>query len=227
MKHIKLFLVLLVAGTFLGSCLRDSEVEQTPLGYLIYANAFTESQSISYFFDGRYTSTQPYRGLDGAYVYIGDRSLVITDPITNATLLQKPVRFEDQQVYHSFFYGTREEPKLILTNYEPISELNNQAGIRFFHLANEVGPVDVQFIKEEQVVEDYADREQETDESAETHRIYSAVETGTYTIRVLDEDGDVLAVRENVVLADKTHYTYTLIGTPESETHPLYIGEVK
>lgn len=209
----------------LSSCLR--ETEQTPLGYLVYVNAFEESPSVSYFFDGRYATTIPYRSFGDSYVLVGERVMVITDPITNASILDTVVRFEDQQFYHSFLYGTRNEPQIMVAEYKPLAELDNQAAVRFLHLANGIEEVDVEFVKDSQVVRKYEDRTQESKESAEKHSLYNPIETGTYTIRVLDSEGEQVAIRENVVLSDKGHYTYTLVGRANSDLRPLYIGEIR
>lgn len=224
MKLLKIFSISILATLLLSGCLRDDDIEPTPLGFLIYANAFTDATAASYFFDGRFTRTLPYRQYDQSYVYVGNRVLVVTDPVTNATLFDTVVRFDDNTVYYSFFYGTREEPKLLSTTFEPIEGLGEQSAARFFHLANDVDLVTIELWQNSEVVHTYSLREQETNTTAEENKIYNAVPSGVYTIRALDEAGEELAVSENRSFSNGGYNTVFLVGTKDDDTHPLYIA---
>ncbi|PRD56978.1 DUF4397 domain-containing protein [Sphingobacterium gobiense] len=243
------FLLLISLFTF-SSCLKDNDDgpwnDMPAAGVMYFVNSFPDATSgLLYQLDGN-TISNPLNGVpmvleyqkfSGAQLlHPGNRKLTIRnynngqDVLADTTLTIKV-----DSGYTSFVYGTAEQPIFALAQDKVVENLGeNESGIRFLNLANGVGAVNLLIEGEDEPL--YNNRPIETGSSVVAHQAFQAQTSGTYTLKVTDASGNVLATREGrelkrseLVNGQRYHayYTIMLIGKAGDENTPLYIGVVE
>ncbi|TYR34759.1 DUF4397 domain-containing protein [Sphingobacterium phlebotomi] len=239
------FLLLISVFTF-SSCLKDNDDgpwnDMPAAGLMYFVNSYPDASSgLLYRLDGNIIGNPingspmvlEYQTFSGAQLlHPGNRKLTITSHNNDQSILiDTTLTIKVDSGYTSFVYGTDEEPRFAMTQDKVIENLGqNESGIRFLNLASGVNGVNLLVEGEDEPL--YSDRPIETGASVVANQAFQTQNSGVYTFRITDADGNELAKREykkqnGTGLLGRTYYTIMLIGKKDNEDTPLYIGVVE
>ena len=243
MKKLSLQFGLLLAISLISfsSCLKDNDGppnDSIAGGIMYFVNAYPDApHGLVYTLGGRMVGN-PYTGepmvLDyrtyshPQLLYPGNRELVITGyNLDQEVIIDTTLAIKVDTVYTSFVYGTTEERKFAMTQDRTIENLGeNESGIRFLNLAEGVESVNLLIEGEEEPL--FTDRPIETGASVVENQDFQAHNSGTYTFKVTDSEGNELVVRDDASqLESRYYYTIMLTGKKDDADTPLYIGVIK
>lgn len=225
--NVQLFLTVLFSVIFLSSCLKDNDnMGYYPQAAFTMVNAYSPTNAVIYQADQNAIQSPMnplvFKSYTFAYLFPGNRRIQ-TIASDSKTIVDTLYSFKDSTYYTSFVYGTIEKPRHLISTDKLLSNLETKAAIRFLHLANNIGKVDV-FVGDEQTPR-FDDRNfSESLKSEET--TFTQQNSGKQKIIVKDELGNKVLERE-FDFAAGLHYSLILIGDKENANAPLYIGVVK
>ncbi|WP_105715899.1 DUF4397 domain-containing protein [Sphingobacterium haloxyli] len=252
MKKLSLqFCLLLLISVFtFSSCLKDNDDgpwnDMPAAGVMYFVNSFPDATSgLTYRLDGNVISNPlngvpmilEYQKFSGAQLLRpGNRKLTIASYNANqSALVDTTLTIKIDSGYTSFVYGTAEQPIFAMAQDKVVENLGeNESGIRFMNMADGVGAVNLLIEGEDEPL--YSNRPIETGSSVVEHQAFQAQTSGTYTLKVTDASGNVLATRERRELKKSelisgqryhSYYTIMLTGKAGDENTPLYIGVVE
>lgn len=233
-QTIKLFFAALLGISFLSSCLKDSDnIDDVPRAALTLVNAYTPAEAIIQMADNNYLTSAyaplTYNSYTPAeqikFLFTGNRKIK-TLSSDNKVLVDTVFTFNDKTFYTSFVYGTADKAKQIITEDKVLDNLGNKAGIRFFHLANNIGKVNVYVnTKDTPIYSGRANEEALIGENLK-HQDFVAQSSGSTNIIITDESNNTL-VERRVDLAEGRYFTILLTGDKNSTDKPLYVGFIK
>ncbi len=234
-NRIHYFLGVLVICVGLAGCSKDSAPNPDPIpaGGFTMINGFWDADALIYYADRRaiQNSYFPlyYRTSDFVNLFAGSRSIQVTDIYSPVTLIDTSFAVTDSTYYSSFIFGSRATPRHFITvDLESSVQRTtaNSSGVRFFNLADTDKMVSLQ-IGDDPVKDEFTDRVTDDQASATDHQGFLVQTSGTYTLKAIDENDQVLATRENIILEANSYYTIILIGKEGDANTPLYIGVLK
>lgn len=230
-QTIKLFFVALLSVSFLSGCLKDNDdINNIPRSVLTLVNAYSPAPYITQMADNNYLTTgynpleyNTYSAIPQS-LFTGNRKIKTLSP-NNQILIDTVYTFRDSTYYTSFVYGTAELPKQIISEDKSVEQLNDKSALRFFHLANNTGKVNVYLNTKETAI--YSAREIEDALIGENleHAKFVAQANGKTNIIITDAENNTL-IERTVDLAAGRYYSIILTGDINSIEKPLYLGVV-
>ncbi|WP_341842919.1 DUF4397 domain-containing protein [Chitinophaga caseinilytica] len=171
-------------------------------------------------------SAMPYGSTVGYFDAIpGNRMFRVNRNGTGETLLRENIQFGVNRRYSIFFADQSTSfVKFVVEDDFP----NAQAGkafIRFFHLANGLAAVDVNYLVGSAYQPIFPNRPFETQATAENYDNFIPIDAGSHSFQVrLSPGGVVQLTQANVQLAEGKAYTLFISG--DVPTHPVTLKVV-
>lgn len=213
------------------SCLKDNDASPNlPKTALRLVNAYSYAESIVFADENNYI-TPPAVPLryseytrDLAVLYPGNKRIKVYDNM-NKLVSDTTLNLKDSSYYTSFVFGNTEKAKNLIAKDIALNNLGNNAGIRFLHLANNIGNVSVHFNTITNTI--YPNRAPELLSAAENpNTLFTAETSGKQKIIITDANANILVEREHEFI--KSHYySIILIGDKNSTSKPLYLGIIQ
>lgn len=230
-------IVALVAGTLLlGSCLKDSDPQPRQVGGTTFINAFIDADAVYCYIDRNtipVLNPLPYRSFGPnppVYAYPGeDRRLEIYSTYDDNRLVDTAITVRDSVYYSAFVYGTHDDPRHFITEDRVPEDVDDPAAIaavRFYNLANTDRRVTLH-IGDLTPVTAFTNRTIETPQSGKEGETFVPVTTGNYTVSVVDEDGETIAVREETLDLSAGSYVSIFLTGDERDPETFYVGRVR
>lgn len=220
------FIGLILMGS-LASCLKDKDTIY-PQAFLTMVNGYVSTPSVMYSADNNniHTNYNPllYKGYNFTYLFPGSRRIRIFSP-TNTTLADDTYSFRDSTYYTSFVYGTAENVSHFIVEDKLIQNIHNRSAVRFYHLSPSEGSLNVYLDDTGNPLRENIHYATEAALAQSDIAEFVAIESGTHTIIVQNDEHETLITRE-FKFEKGIHYSIILIGESNSETTPLYIGVV-
>jgi len=208
-----------------SGCLKDDDIEPTPLAGFTMINGYSDDLGVVYYADRQAILPLEYKSFSGVSLITGNRNIIVKEYNSAKVLSDTSFAAQDSTFYSSFIFGTTDKPMHIITEDKAIQSLEN-AGIRFFNLSSGVtSRVSLQ-IGDETIQPSFKDRAVETKTSALANQGFISQSDGTFTLTIKDEAGATIATKESVKLDAKRYYSIILIGQKDNAETPLYIGIV-
>ncbi|MFC3196583.1 hypothetical protein ACFOET_03055 [Parapedobacter deserti] len=237
MKKYFLRIASLACIALLGSCLRGDDPEPIPSGGMTFINTFIEAREVYYRLDnnvlaevyplGYRTYGPSYRPLP---LYVGSsRRFEVYSSVEGARLVDTNIMVVDSALYSSFVYGTHDAPRHFITEDripENTDDPRSIAAVRFYNLANTAHRVTLR-IGDAEPIEAFSNRATETPETGKAGEDFIPVPTGTYTLTVVDENGETLAERQAVVNLAGGSYTSVFLTGDDRDPTTYYVGMVR
>jgi len=226
MKNMKKthFLIVIVLAIFtMSSCLKD-DAQPTPQAIVTLLNSYPDASDVYYQMDGRIINNVsfPYKTYTSFRAFPGSKRLEVMSRLENKMLIDTTMNYADSTFYTGFVYGAVGKPKFIRTTDSPVENLGEKAAARFVQLGNGVAKVTFQIGDQE--VAAFKDRVQENKNTVSEAQIFRPINTGTFKVTAKDEQGNIVAEREDIVFKKGLYYTFALMGTKGDSEKPLYIG---
>lgn len=237
MKKLSLLVAFVASVVLLGSCLRESDPQPQLVGGTTFINTFIEANGgVSYFVDRNMIqglNPLPYRSYGPqwpVYLYPGeDRRLEIYSTYEDARLVDTALTVQDSVYYSSIVYGTHDEPRHFITEDrvpEGVDDPTAIAAVRFYNLANTERRMTLH-IGDIEPVAAFGDRPIETPETGKEGEEFIPVTTGTYTVSVVDENGETVATRQGTLDLPAGSYTSIFLTGDERDPETFYVGMVR
>lgn len=222
MKKHSLLIVILLSFLTLTSCLKDND-DYPDLNYPAVSlfNFFPGEAGVIYAVNGNILNpaNPNYKGISMFFAIPGNKKIQVVDRMTNQPIIDTTLTFTDSVFYSCMVYGTKEKPKFIRVPDVEIKNPENKTGVRFFHLANQVGKVNFKVGTQE--ITGTSNRVQENPSTLAQTQIFREATTGKTTVTAVDEQGNVLAKIDDINLEHNKHYNFMLIGNKGKSTFPL------
>ncbi len=235
MKKFNLIFALVASVLLLGSCLRDGDPQPQRVGGTTFVNAFIEAQAVYCYID-RNMATGPeplqYRSFGPnppVYAYSGEsRRLEIYSTYDDNRLVDTSFTIQDSVYYSSIIYGTHDDPRHFITE-DRIPEGTDDpaaiAAVRFYNLANTDRRMTLR-IGDMEPIAAFSNRPTETLQTGKEGEEFIPVTPGTYTVSVVDEDGETVATREGTLDLAAGRYTSIFLTGDERDPTTFYVGRV-
>lgn len=233
MKKLSLMIASVAILALLGSCLRGEDPEPVAAGRMTFINSFIEAQGVFYFIDrNSIPNVNPlgYRQPGFANFFAReDRRFEVYSSYGEARLVDTTITVQDSVFYSSFIYGTHDDPRHFITE-DRIPEGTDDpaaiAAVRFYNLANTPHRVTLR-IGDAQPIAAFRDRPTETPETGIAGEGFIPTATGTYTLTVVDENGETIATRQDSVELIAGSYTSVFLTGDEREPSTFYVGVIR
>lgn len=239
---LQLYLILFTALFAFNSCLKDNDKNPNygytaSAGLMYFVNSYPDATSgLLYRLDGEIIGNPldgspmilQYQVFSGArWLHPGKRKLTITSADDRQNILvDTTLTIKADSGYTSFVYGSEENVVFAMAQDKTIEDLKqNESGIRFLNLAEDIGQVNLFIEGNDEPL--YTNRPVETGILLKQHEAFQAQNSGTYTLKVTDQEGRSLAIREAKELRRGFYYTIMLTGKANNEKTPLYLGIVE
>src|SRR5690606_40801490 len=82
-----------------------------------------------------------YKGISMFFATPRNKKLRVVDRSNNQPIIDTTLTFTDSVVYSCMVYGTEQKPEFIRVPDVELKNAGTKTGVRFFHLANQVGKV--------------------------------------------------------------------------------------
>ncbi|WP_196937075.1 DUF4397 domain-containing protein [Sphingobacterium hungaricum] len=228
---LKPLLFLTLGITLFTSCLKDDgEYITPPVAAFTMINGYVEEPGVIYRVHQNGYNDPLFRlnyksYLKNTLLYAGSRQLSIYSGVNNAKIVDTVYTFKDSTSYSGFVYGLPGDAKFIVSEDKSIADLGDNAGLRFFHLADGVDDVNITIGNETSPV--FTRTEQQDSTNIATNQVFVAKASGSTTIVAKNAAGTEIARRENYDLKPGRYYSIILIGDATSTELPLYIGLIE
>ena len=213
--------VFVAALLLLSSCLKDNETNPVPIGGLLTINAYKNSPAVMFYTDGMALSPRglKFKEVSGNYMslHAGKQRLSVRElgsPESGQQLKLVDTSFEvkDSVLYSAFIFGNQKNPKLgIVEDHGTDALAENQAGIRFFNLAEEVGAVTLE-INNKSGIEAWENREEDQPSSIGDFQSFNSFGEGVFDIQIKNKNGEVIAKRSEYSFKRNQYYSVILIN---------------
>lgn len=236
MKKLSLIVAFVASVALLGSCLRGTDPQPERVGGMTFVNTFIEAEAAFYYVDRNTIQgldPLPYRSYGPqwpVYIYPGEgRRLEIYSTYQDNRLVDTTIAVQDSVYYSSIVYGTHDDPRHFITEDripEDVDDPKAIAAVRFYNLANTDHRVTLR-IGDIAPIAAFRDRPLETPQTGKAGEVFIPVATGTYTISVVDEDGETVVTRQGTVDLPAGSYTSVFLTGDEREPSTFYVGVVR
>lgn len=234
MKKLNLIVALSASMLLLGSCLKDSDPRPRLIGGTTFINAFIEADVYCYIDRNTVPSLNPlpYRNfgpIPPLYAYPGEHRFEVYSTYEENRLVDTTVAIKDSVYYSSIVFGTHDDPRHFITEDRIPQGVDDPAAIaavRFYNLANTDRRMTLQ-IGDLEPIATFINRPTETSDSGKDGEEFIQVPTGTYTLRVVDEDGEVVATRSEKLDLSAGSYVSIFLTGDEREPTTFYVGRVR
>lgn len=232
MKKLMYLGLAVVSAFFLTSCLDDNSNEDfyIPTGGLTMVNGYAENDPLLFYIDGKAVQDPhfplTFRHIEFARLYTGKRQVQARAYEETELLMDTIADIQNNKFYSVFIGGNKERKTYFFTNdlvTDSVSKQSSQPLLRFFNLSPDNKVVSLQ-VNDDSGEILFADRAMDNQESAVAHQSFSPKGQNLKAVKVLDENGNVLAIREDITLEKGKAYTFIFIGTNESTDKGYYIG---
>ena len=219
---------LMIIGS-LGSCMKDEDTDY-PQAVFTMVNGYVSTPGVMYAADNNtiHNTYNPlaYKSYDFTYLFPGSRRIRVFSP-SNTTLVDDTYTFQDSSYYTSFVFGKNDEVVQLIREDLLLTDLGDQAALRFFHLSPSESKINVYLDDTSNPLAENASYAGDPVllVNGPTHEAFVAKESGAKTIIVQNEADETLLTRE-FTFEKGVHYSIILIGDSTSESTPLYIGVV-
>ena len=225
--NVKLFFTAILGVLCLSSCLKDNDqVGYYPQAVFTMVNAYSPTQAVIYRADQNAIQSPlnplTFKSYTFSYLFPGNRRIQ-TIASDSKTIVDTLYTFKDSTYYTSFVYGSESTPKHLIATDKLLGSLDNKSALRFLHLANNIGKVDI-YIGDEETARFPAKDPSSVQPSDDL--VFTAHNSGKQKIIVKDEHHTKILERE-FDFAPGIHYSIILIGDKLNDQAPLYIGVVK
>src|SRR5690606_502755 len=163
------------------------------------------------------------------YAYPGEHRFEVYSTYEENRLVDTTVAIKDSVYYSSIVFGTHDNPRHFITEDRIPQGVDNPAAIaavRFYNLANTDRRMTLQ-IGDLEPIATFINRPTETSDSGKDGEEFIQVPTGTYTLRVVDEDGEVVATRSEKLDLSAGSYVSIFLTGDEREPTTFYVGRVR
>lgn len=235
MKKLNLVVALVASVALLGSCLKGSDPQPQHIGGITFVNAFIEVPEVHCYLDRSTVPSLnplPYRSygpIEPIYFPGEGRRLEIYSPYENNRLVDTAVAIQDSVYYSSIVYGTHDDPRHFVTEDripEAVEDPAAIAAVRFYNLANTDRRMTLR-IGDMEPVSAFSNRPTETPQTGKDNEDFIPVTTGTYTVSVVDEDGETVATREDTIDLSAGSYLSIFLTGDERDPTTFYVGRVR
>ncbi len=236
MKKSNLLIALGASVMLLGGCLKDGDPQPQLVGGTTFVNAFIEANAIYCYIDRNTVSALnplPYRSYGPTvpvYAYPGEgRRLEIYSTHEDNRLVDTAITVQDSTYYSSIVYGTHTDPRHFITEDripEGVEDPAAIAAVRFYNLANTDRRVTLR-IGDLEPLAAFRNRPTETPQTGKDSEEFIQVPTGTYTLSVVDENGEVVATRDETIDLSAGSYVSIFLTGDERESTSFYVGRVR
>ncbi|GGG93800.1 hypothetical protein GCM10007415_30980 [Parapedobacter pyrenivorans] len=237
MKKLSLIVAVVASVGLLGSCLKGGDPQPERVGGMTFINTFIESNGGVYYYVDRNTiqglNPLPYRSYGPqwpVYIYPGEaRRLEIYSTYQENRLVDTALTVQDSVYYSSIVYGTHDDPRHFVTEDripENVDDPQAIAAVRFFNLANSDHRITLR-IGDIEPVAAFRNRPLETPQTGKAGEAFIPVATGTYTLSVVDEEGETVATRQGTVDLPAGSYTSVFLTGDERDASTFYVGVVR
>ena len=229
--------LLVISGTWLlSSCIKEGEPQPQLVGGSTFINAFTEANAVYCYIDRSTVpalNPLPYRNygpITPVYAYPGeDRRLEIYSTYNEDPLVDTAITIRDSVYYSTFVFGTHDNPQHFIT-IDRVPENTDDpaaiAAVRFFNLANTDKKVTLR-IGDLELDESFENRPTETAQTGKDNENFIPVPTGSYTVSVIDENGETLVTRETEIDLSAGKYVSIFLTGDEVGQTSFYIGRLQ
>ncbi len=232
MKKLSLIAAFVASVALLGSCLRGEEAAPVPAGGMTFINTFIEANQVAYRLDQSYIQDQfnplDYRSYGFGLLFAREnRRLEIYSAYEQARLVDTTFTIRDSVFYSSIVYGTHDDPRHFVTIDripDGVDDPREVAAVRFYNLANLPHRVTLR-IGDIEPVAAFRDRPLETPATGKAAEGFNLITPGTYTLTVVDEDGETITTRQGIELPKGTYTSIFLTGD-EREPSTFYVGRI-
>ncbi|MEC3880859.1 hypothetical protein [Parapedobacter sp. 10938] len=235
MKKLNLITALVASVVLLGGCLRDNDPQPQRIGGTTFVNAFIEADAVYCYIDRNTVpvlSPLGYRSYGPSlpwYVLPGEnRRVEIYSMYEDNRLVDTTINVQDSVYYSSIVYGTHDAPRHFITE-DRIPEGEDDpaaiAAVRFYNLANTDRRMTLH-IGDIEPAAAFSNRPTETTQTGKNGEAFIPVTTGTYTVSVVDEDGEIVATREGTLDLSPGRYVSIFLTGDERDPATFYVGRV-
>ena len=236
MKRLNLIVALVASVALFGSCLRGGDPQPQRIGGTTFVNAFIEATGVYCSIDRSTTPSliplqyRSYGPNPPAYALPGEeRRLEIYSADEDNRLVDTAITVQDSVYYSSVIFGTHDAPRHFITEDripEGVEDPAAIAAVRFYNLANTDRRVTLH-IGDLEPVAPFTNRPTETPQSGKDGEGFIPVATGTYTVAVVDEAGETVAVRDNAIDLSAGSYVSIFLTGDERDPETFYVGRVR
>jgi len=236
MKKLSLIVAFVASIALLGSCLRGGDPQPEQVGGMTFVNSFIEADGVFCYVD-----RNSIEGLNPLYYrtygpqwpplyFPGEnRRLEIYSTYEDNRLVDTAFTVRDSVFYSSIVYGTHDDPRHFITEDRIPEDVDDPAAIaavRFYNLANTDRRVTLR-IGDIEPAAAFRNRPIETSETGKAGEEFTPVTTGTYTVSVVDEDGETVATRQGTVELSEGSYISVFLTGDERDPTTFYVGLVR
>lgn len=228
---LKPLLFLTLGITLFTSCLKDDgDYITPPVAAFTMINGYVEEPGVIYRIHQNGYQDPLFRlnyksYLKNTLLYAGTRQLSIYSGGNNAKIVDTVYAFKDSTSYSGFVYGLPGDAKFVVTEDKSLADLGDNAGLRFFHLAEGVDEVSISLGSE--TTASFTRSEQQDSTTIAANQVFVAKASGSTTIVAKNAAGTEIARRENYDLKPGRYYSIILIGDAANTKLPLYIGLIE
>ena len=236
MKKLNLIVALVAGVLLLGSCLKGGDPQPQLIGGTTFVNAFIEADAVYCYIDRNTVSSLsplPYRSYGPnppVYAYPGeDRRLEIYSMYEDNRLVDTAITVQDSTFYSSIVFGTHDNPRHFVTEDripEGVEDPAAIAAVRFYNLANTDRRMTLR-IGDLEPVTAFSNRPTETSQTGKDDEAFIQVTPGTYTVSVVDEDGEIVDTRDETVDLSPGSYLSIFLTGDERDPTTFYVGRVR
>lgn len=212
-----------LSSILFSSCLKDEDIEPTPLAGFTMINGYPDDLGVIFYADRQPIIPLEYKSFSGVALVTGNRNVIVKEYSSAQILADTSLVFQDSTFYSSFAFGTTEIPKHIITVDNAVQSLES-SGVRFFNLSSGLASGVSLQVGDQTIPSQFMNRAVETQSSATANQGFIVQNSGTFTLSVRDQLGNTIATRESVKLDVKRYYSIILIGKLNNTTTPLSIG---
>lgn len=227
-----LLMMVFVGGLTFTACNDDDDYVYYPQATAQFVNAYPHAQALGLKLDGATINREgsmPYGTYLRYFPYgVGTGKFSAGVSGTDEAIVDSTITFKDSTSYTSIVYGTKEEATSILVEDRRPSDFDQgKAYVRFFNVADNTVPVDVNLINNTQTTEIFTNRGYDNQTSATANQGFKSVSSGIYTIQFTDVNGTEIAKRtETAELKQGGFYTIIARGIRGATQNPLEVGFV-
>ncbi|WP_345230430.1 DUF4397 domain-containing protein [Olivibacter ginsenosidimutans] len=147
---------------------------------------------------------------------------------TDTPILDTTITLKDSTYHTSIIYGPEGSPNSIFVDDKQPSDFDqSKANVRFFNVADNTVPLDVNLIGSGEPINVITGRGADNQSTAKQNQVFKPVATGVYTIQFTDESGEEVAKKqETVTLNAGGYYTIIARGIKGNTNKPLTVGFV-
>lgn len=231
-KNFVLLMTVIIGGLAFTACNdNDDDYTPNPQSFVQLVNSYSYADAGLGFKFGQ-TSLNPNQPLKYGdnFVYLvlqpGKYNVSAGVSGTETSILDTSITFSDTTYYTTVIYGSEAFPTSITVEDKQPSDFDqSKANVRFFNLAENTVPLNVNLIGSGEPMEGvFTNRDADDQTSAKQNQVFKSLTTGVYTIQLTDASGaEVASTTETVDVRAGGYYTIIAQGVKDDAENPLKI----